>query len=201
MSDLLRKNRLSSTILDRRTMLGRSVLGGAAVAVGLVAPERVAAAGLVQSTGGVSGAVKAGRMRRVVTGTNDDGKSFIASDEMVATNNLWTTSPDHPLGAGPTGEAVQIDRATGASRCFIAMLPPSGDLMPSLENRIGFHRTPGVAYCLLLTGQVDFLVDVEEVRLQAGDLVVERGTEHSWRNRGSEPVGLLVVGVDGEASA
>ena len=33
----------------------------------------------------------------------------------------------------------------------------------------------------------------EPVRLRAGDLIVERGTDHSWRNEGSEPVGLAIV--------
>jgi len=31
---------------------------------------------------------------------------------------------------------------------------------------------------------------------QAGDLLVERGTDHSWRNEGPEPVGMLIVLVN-----
>ena len=54
---------------------------------------------------------------------------------------------------------------------------------------------------MLLTGEVTFLVDVEEVALRAGDLVVERGTDHSWRNEGTEPVAVLVVVVEGEGEA
>ncbi len=199
MSSTARKTR--SDTLGRRAMLERSVLGGAAVAAGLLTVEAPAAAALTQSgaDAGVQGVVTRGRMRRVTTGRNRVGKSFIAGDETVGINDLWRTSPDQPLGAGPAGELAVIARATGGSRCFIAMLPPSTDPMPSLENRVGFHQTGGVAYCLLLTGEVVFLVDVEEVRLTAGDLVVERGTDHSWRNEGAEPVALLVVVVDGEA--
>ena len=74
----------------------------------------------------------------------------------------------------------------------------SSDPMPSLENRIGFHQTMGVADVLVLTGEIVFLVDREEVRLRAGDLVVERGTMHSWRNEGDTPVGLLVTLVSAE---
>ena len=43
------------------------------------------------------------------------------------------------------------------------------------------------------------MVDREEVRLKAGDLVVERGTDHSWRNEGDTPVALLVTVVSAEA--
>ena len=57
----------------------------------------------------------------------------------------------------------------------------------------------GVAYVFVLTGEIVFLVDREEVRLRAGDLVVERGTMHSWRNEGDTPVGLLVTVVGAEA--
>jgi quercetin dioxygenase-like cupin family protein len=56
-----------------------------------------------------------------------------------------------------------------------------------------------VAYVLVLTGEIVYLVDREEVRLKAGDLVVERGTYHSWRNEGDTPVGWLVTLVSAEA--
>ena len=187
--------------LDRRSMLAQSALGGAALAAALMTPARATAAGLGQEADGLAGAVAAGRMRRVVTGTNRDGKSFIVSDAPVPIDDLWRTSQEMPLGEGPALEPAIINRATGGSRCFIVMLPPSGEPLPSLENRIGFHRTGGVAYCVLLTGEVTFLVDVEEVALRAGDLVVERGTDHSWRNEGTEPVALLVVVVEGEGEA
>ncbi|MDA1095144.1 MAG: cupin domain-containing protein [Acidobacteria bacterium] len=189
--------------LGRRAMLEHTVVGGAAVAAGLLTVESPTAAALTQSgaDAGIAGVVTRSRMRRVTTGLNGEGQSFIAGDETVGIADLWRTSADRPLGAGPAGELPVITSATGGSRCFIAMLPPSTDPMPSLENRVGFHRTGGVAYCLLLTGEVVFLVDVEEVRLTAGDLVVERGTDHSWRNEGAEPVALLVVVVEGEARA
>ena len=128
-----------------------------------------------------------------------EGKSFIASDDEVSINDLWSTGGDQLLGVGPAGEPPSGLRATGASRCFIATLQTSPDPVPSLENRIGFHRTSRVAYVLVLTGEIVYLVDREEVRLKAGDLVVERGTYHSWRNEGDTPVGLLVTLVSAEA--
>ena len=56
-----------------------------------------------------------------------------------------------------------------------------------------------MAYVLVLTGETVYLVDREEVKLKAGDLVIERGTEHSWRNEGDTPAGLLVTVVSAEA--
>jgi quercetin dioxygenase-like cupin family protein len=40
-----------------------------------------------------------------------------------------------------------------------------------------------------------FLVDTLEVRIKAGDLVVERNTMHSWRNEGTEPVTMAITVV------
>ena len=72
-------------------------------------------------------------------------------------------------------------------------MAPHEDPKPDLTNRIGFHRTPGVAYVYILSGEVMFLVDEGEVRLKPGDLLVERGTDHSWRVEGSDPAGMLLV--------
>jgi quercetin dioxygenase-like cupin family protein len=62
--------------------------------------------------------------------------------------------------------------------------PAATTLQPSHGHRIGFHRTPGIAYVHVLTGEIIYMVDRQELRLWAGELVVERGTEHSWRNEG-----------------
>jgi mannose-6-phosphate isomerase-like protein (cupin superfamily) len=185
--------------IGRRTMLERSAVGGAALAAGFFGLGGIAEAGAGQSSAGLAKSVTTGRLRRVVSAHDGEGKSFIASDEEVTINDLWSTTDGQMLGAGPVAEAAPDYRATGDSRCFIATMERSSDPMPSLENRIGFHQTMGVAYVLVLTGEIVFLVDREEVRLRAGDLVVERGTMHSWRNEEDTPVGLLVTLVSAEA--
>ena len=110
-----------------------------------------------------------------------EGKSSIASDEMVAVANLWTTGPDRVLGDAAAGERLQVARVTGETRHFVAAIQPSRDPKPNLTNRLGFHRTAGIAYCYILTGELFFLVDTQEVKIRARDLVVERNTMHSWR--------------------
>jgi hypothetical protein len=182
----------SPRLIGRRAVLEGSALGGGALAAGFFGPL----AGTVVA-GQVPGAVqpvKTGRIRRVATGQNSAGKSYIAVDEVVAINDVWATTSEQPLGPAPDGEHREdFSRATGDTSCFISALPPSQDPKPNLTNRIGFHRTNGVAYCYVLNGEVVFLADEEEVRLQAGDLLIERGTDHSWRNEGTEPVGLMIV--------
>jgi mannose-6-phosphate isomerase-like protein (cupin superfamily) len=185
----------SSKKFGRRTLLERSAAGGALLAAnffGLFGPAEAEAQGGAAPKPGA-------KMRRVVTAHNAEGKSYIASDELVDVAGLWTTKPDVVLGAAAEGERLQVAKATGETRFFVATIAPSKDPKPDLKNRIGFHRTPGIAYCYVLSGEVVFLVDVQEVRVKTGELVVERNTMHSWRNESSVPATLLITVVNATA--
>ena len=60
----------------------------------------------------------------------------------------------------------------------------------------GMHTTDTIDFEYVISGEVWLeLDDGEEVHLRAGDTVVQNGTRHAWRNKGSEPcrmVGFLV---------
>jgi Cupin domain len=177
----------------RRTLLGLS-----AAALAFVAPVfghlLVADVEAAQS-GAPKTPPAAPRMRRVVTGLNAAGKSYIAVDEQVPVTNIYTTSADAPIGKAPQGESREVGKATSETRFFVAAIPPSKDPKPNLTNRIGFHQTMGIAYCYILNGEVAFLTDTQETKVKAGDVVVERHTWHSWRNEGTEPVSMLITVV------
>lgn len=182
------------SVVGRRAILGGTVVGGVALASGFIGPLAGSVIGQESMPVGPAQPVKTGRIRRVATGQNSHGKSYIASDEVVAIEDGWSTASKQPLGATPDGERrSDFEQATGETRFWITAMEPHADPKPDLVNRIGFHRTPGVAYIYILSGEVMFLVDEGEVRLRPGDLLVERGTDHSWRNEGPEPVGLLIV--------
>ena len=46
------------------------------------------------------------------------------------------------------------------------------------------HRTASIDYGIVLEGEITLVLDDSEVTLQAGDVVVQRGTDHAWANRG-----------------
>jgi naringenin degradation protein FdeH len=58
------------------------------------------------------------------------------------------------------------------------------------------HRTRTVDYVLILSGEIDMLLDDSEVHLKAGDVVIQRGTNHAWVNRGAEPCRVAFILVD-----
>ena len=60
------------------------------------------------------------------------------------------------------------------------------------------HRTETVGYAVVLEGEVVMLLDDDEVHLKAGDVVIQRGTNHAWSNRSDKPVKMLYVLIDGE---
>ena len=59
------------------------------------------------------------------------------------------------------------------------------------------HRTETVDYAVVLEGEITLLLDEGEVSLKAGDIVIQRGTNHAWSNRSGKPVKMLYVLIDG----
>ena len=60
----------------------------------------------------------------------------------------------------------------------------------------GMHRTRTVDYAVILSGEIDMLLDDSEVHFKAGDVLVQRGTNHAWVNRGDTPCQVAFILVD-----
>jgi uncharacterized cupin superfamily protein len=58
------------------------------------------------------------------------------------------------------------------------------------------HQTKTVDYVILLSGEVTLLLDRGEVKLKPFDVVVQRGTNHAWINKGREPALIAAVLID-----
>lgn len=59
------------------------------------------------------------------------------------------------------------------------------------------HRTASVDYVIVMTGEIDMLLDDTEVHLKAGDIMIQQGTNHAWVNRGHEVCRIAFVLIDG----
>ena len=62
----------------------------------------------------------------------------------------------------------------------------------------GFHKTSSVDYAIVLAGEIHALMDEGEVLLKAGDVLIQRGTNHAWSNRTDQPATLAFVLIDAE---
>ena len=67
------------------------------------------------------------------------------------------------------------------------------------KNKHAFmHRTDTVDYAICLSGEMTMLLDDSEVVMGPGDVMIQRGTNHAWANRGSEYCTMAFVLIDGE---
>jgi Cupin domain len=58
------------------------------------------------------------------------------------------------------------------------------------------HRTRSIDYAIVLSGEIWAVMDVGETKLVAGDVLVQRGTNHAWANRSSTPCVIAFVLID-----
>ena len=186
--------------LDRRTVVERSL--GLALAGSLFGASTELAAAMSgtgqPSSTSASGIALPQGMRRIVTGHDADGKSYVVSDERVtgfAIPNLFKTTGDDPFGPGPEGEprelrptdTPQIEPEVGGTSFVFVTLPPT---QPDAE---AWHRTETVDINVLLGGELILVLEKEEVTLHPGDAVIQRNTMHAWKNPTNAPVYWVAV--------
>ena len=146
-----------------------------------------------------------------------------ASGGLVSTL-LWVTDE---TPADISGRADRADREVGVappprgSAFRIVDFPPTAD-SASMDNEavireMGIshagakagdgarhplmHRTRSIDYAIVMSGEIDMLLDDTEVRLRAGDVLVQQGTSHAWVNRGREICRIAFVLIDADEPA
>ena len=150
-------------------------------------------------------------IRRVVTGHDADGKAVIVDDKMMdnvivmpsghSGALMWVADPDDAHVNGPVDQ--HEDRAY---RKLPGIAPPAGGhvfrILQLAPGKSAFmHRTNTIDYAIVLQGACVMKLDGdEEVAMNAGDVMVQRGTWHGWENRGDEPCRLAFILISSEAS-
>jgi len=143
------------------------------------------------------------RVRRVITGHDTKGKAIVKIDEVAkhlvtgrpgaTACNIWTTE----------GFPVNNDGAEDAGQRKAGTTLPNGTIFRMIEFAPGVaarnHRTDSIDYITVISGEIDMELDDSSVHLQAGDVMVQRGTIHNWINRGTTPCVLTVVLIDAKS--
>jgi quercetin dioxygenase-like cupin family protein len=57
---------------------------------------------------------------------------------------------------------------------------------------------PTIDYGIVLEGELTRVVDHEETTIHAGDIVIQRGTNHAWANRSDKNCRVAFVLIDGQ---
>ena len=60
----------------------------------------------------------------------------------------------------------------------------------------GMHRTETVDYAIILEGEIWSVMDEGETLMRAGDVLIQRGTNHAWANRSKRTARIAFVLID-----
>ena len=159
----------------------------------------------------LAGQLASARVRRIVTGHDAEGRAVIAEDAQLTGAGLaedtkradatffqvWAT---HEVPVSLTDEALERQRegsmttilGTGSGSVLrIGVLAPG--------TRSPMHRTESLDYGICLEGEVDLELDGgDAVTVRAGDVVVQRGTNHVWHNRSEAPCRFAWILLDAQ---
>ena len=130
-------------------------------------------------------------------------------------DEIWVDDPAQPdPGARRDPVAVetfQLEPPTGGSVIRVFTFQPGNVDRASIDptalaaaarfatgnameaDHPGMHTTRTIDYGIVLSGEIDLELDEGEVHLVAGDVVVQRGTRHAWRNRSGQPCVMAFV--------
>lgn len=152
--------------------------------------------------------------RRVVTGHDANGTSVFLEDGTVPVHRvmpqdgvgfyeIWQTAgspanilPQEP--ADPTVGNITVPPPASGTRIRINEFFPGH--LNELGNQSPIHRTESIDYGIVLSGEIVLVLDDSETTLRAGDVVIQRGTDHAWANRSDEVCRVAFILVDGTFS-
>ncbi len=159
-------------------------------------------------------AATAADIRRVVTALDANDKAIAQFDSRVtlepgstSSAKLWVTDTA-PAGlsftddSGPALLVVEfppLDPAEEAKMDPNFMMKVIGERAPARGLPVRhplMHRTRTVDYAVVLSGEIDMMLDDSVIHMRAGDVIVQQATNHAWINRGTEPCRILFALID-----
>jgi uncharacterized cupin superfamily protein len=138
-----------------------------------------------------------------------------------AIERLWVTD-EHP--AKIVYESLHLPHTLepppGGTVCRVVTLPPddtwkgkvgSAEVKNYFNAMIGsprastysplaphpyMQKTKTLDFCIVLEGEAVLVLDTQEVPVKAGEIVIQRGTNHAWSNRSSRPARIAIASHD-----
>jgi hypothetical protein len=140
----------------------------------------------------------------------------------LALTDLWETGAAPASNEGHADAAdrpVKLEPPAKGTVVRIVEFPPDASRPKSSDGAAGFmaigaghtqdrgssdpmmHRTSTVDYAIVLKGEIHAVMENGEKLLRAGDVLIQRGTMHSWSVRGNEPAIVCFVLVSAKPLA
>jgi hypothetical protein len=137
-------------------------------------------------------------------------------------NTRATPAPIDRTSGEPPEDGIILAPPKNGTRIRVLDIPPEGDNFKDMtpgEARAHFeqigagaassyegegksrhafmHRTETVDYGIVLQGEIVLIMDEGETLCRAGDIIVQRGTNHGWANRSDANCRIAFVLIDG----
>lgn len=143
----------------------------------------------------------------------------VASMPGLVITELWETlrTPADNRGAeDAAARPIRHEPPRGGTLFRTVEFPPDHVWRGSVDSRTAFesiggghtrdatssdpmmHKSDTIDYVVVLRGEIHAVMDRGEVLLRAGDVLVQRGTNHSWSNRSESSCLLGVVLISSE---
>jgi quercetin dioxygenase-like cupin family protein len=127
------------------------------------------------------------KIRRVVTGHADNGAAIFTGDDLfdtvvipsgdAAMRTIWTTL-NVPADLNDETDGAKRDAGTTLKGGSVIRIV---DMLPNASSPM--HRSSSIDYGIIISGKIELELDNGVVKtLGKGDIIVQRGTIHKWRN-------------------
>ena len=136
----------------------------------------------------------------------------------LVVTDLWqtTTAPADNTGATDAIERrLKLEPAPTGTVFRVVEFPPDKSWRGKADAKAAFealgaghtadahagdqmmHKTASVDYAIVLKGEIWAVLEDGERRMAAGDVLIQRGTNHAWSNRTDQPalVAFILVGA------
>jgi len=138
---------------------------------------------------------------------------------------VWSTqatpAPIDRASGEPPENGIQLAPPKGGTRIRVLEIPPDDSSLHGLTSEriqahfaeVGakeasshtgsgsrhpfMHRTETIDYGIVLEGELTLILDVGETIVRAGDIVIQRGTNHGWANRSNRRCRIAFILIDG----
>lgn len=135
-------------------------------------------------------------------------------------NTQATPAPIDAASGEPHEDGIVLAPPRNGTRIRVLDIPPEGDGIRNMtpeEARAHFaevgagsasahgegsrhalmHRTETIDYGIVLEGELVLILDEGETTVRAGDIVIQRGTNHGWANRSDKNCRIAFILIDG----
>ena len=143
-------------------------------------------------------------VQRVVTGHDENGRAVFRSEDVTPTRMIpsgdasfllvWTTATVPADNNDETDGRLRDAGLTLEQGSVIRIV----DMLPGKQSPM--HRTNSIDYGIVLEGEIELELDDGAKRtVRQGGIIVQRGTNHLWRNTTDKPCRIAFILIEAPA--